>query len=701
MPRLPGQPWTNFTAGELSPRLEGRIDVGKYFNGLIEAQNLQIHPHGGASKRPGSIFVSPVKDNAKKGRLLPFIFSEEQAYILELFDGGMRLFVDRGVLVGGTGPNLVTNGDFASPSGWTLGPGWSISGGVAVKSAGVASSLSQAVALTPGTEYFVSYRIVTATGSGAITFSINGTADTPREKPGRYYAFLTAGASGGVVFSPVSTFGGSVDDVVVRARGPHEIITPWTEAQLPDIKIAQYADVMYMVHPEVAPQKLSRYDNLYWEFKPVEFTSPPAEWADVNYPGAVGFYEKRLWLAGTPKSPQTLWASVTGDYENFTTGTDDDDALEYTIARGEISRIKWLIPQTALLVGTYGGIFSVGARSTLDPITPTNVSITPELGSSVSSWPATLCESHIIFSGRHGKKIREMSYFTDNNGYKTRDLTLLAEHITGQGISELVWQEDPDSLLLVVRNDGVLLAGTYYPSEEVVGWSRWVFGGDGIVESICTIPNTPNGQDDVYLIVQRSINGQTKRYIEVLSNVDWGENLANAFFVDSGLTYEGSPTTIISGLEHLEGQVVQILVDGATHPDRGVLNGKISLQTAGSKVHVGLGYQAKLVTMRPEMQIREGTIQGRRKRVIAITTRLYRSMAVSVGFVGGKCLAMPFRSTADPMDAPPPLFTGDKTFDLANGWDDDGRVAVCQDLPLPMTVLMVIPWMEVGGVVSK
>ena len=147
-------------------------------------------------------------------------------------------------------------------------------------------------------------------------------------------------------------------------------------------------------------------------------------------------------------------------------------------------------------------------------------------------------------------------------------------------------------------------------------------------------------------MVKRTIGGATKRYIEYFSSFDFGSDVEDAFFVDSGLTYSGSSATSISGLDHLEGQSVSILANGATHPDKTVSSGAISLDFAVTKAHIGLNYSSTLQTMRIEAGGTEGTAQGKTKRIHEVVLRLFRTVGVKVGSSETELDRIPFRSSA-------------------------------------------------------
>ena len=206
-----------------------------------------------------------------------------------------------------------------------------------------------------------------------------------------------------------------------------------------------------------------------------------------------------------------------------------------------------------------------------------------------------------------------------------------------------------------------------------------------LVESVVSVPSAT--EDEVYMIVQRTIDGATKRYVEYMKNFDFGTDVSDAFFTDSGLSYSGSAATTLSGLTHLEGEPVVILEEGSTHPDRQVSSGAITLSRSTTKAHIGLKNESTLTTMRLEAGSTDGTAQGKIKRIDEVTVRFFRTVNALVGGDVGTLDRIPFRSGADAMDTAIPLFDGDKEIEFPTGFDQDAFVVVRQDLPLPMTVI--------------
>ena len=266
----------------------------------------------------------------------------------------------------------------------------------------------------------------------------------------------------------------------------------------------------------------------------------------------------------------------------------------------------------------------------------------------------------------------------------------------------MAYQQEPDSILWCVREDGILAGLTYQRSENVVAWHRHKLGGTfgsgasatgyGVVESIASISGTLT-EDELWVIVKRTINGATKRYVEVFSDFDFDETSAADFkFLDSHLTYSGAATSSISGLSHLEGQTVSILADGATHADKVVSSGTITLDRSAQKVVVGLNYNSVLQTMRIEGGAAEGTSQGKTKRISKVVLRLFETVGVKVGPSLSQLETIPFRTTSSLLSQPVDTFlAGDKEIEFRDDYNSDGFIFIKQDQPLPCSVLAIYP----------
>lgn len=407
-------------------------------------------------------------------------------------------------------------------------------------------------------------------------------------------------------------------------------------------------------------------------------------------PSAVAIYEQRLVFAATNFQPQTLFFSKGGDFNDFTAGIDADDGLIYTLGSNQVNVIRYLQPGRNLLVGTAGGEFVV-TKSEDAPLSPTNAVINRQAAYGSADIQPVQVGNVTLFVQRAKRKIRELVFDLNSDSYQAPDLTILAEHITESGVKEIAYQQEPDNVVWMVLENGKLIGMTYRREENVIAFHEHVLGGsDAKVESVAVIPGDLD-EDEVYIAVKRTIDGNVRRHIERFSGFDFGDDVEDAFFVDCGLTYSGSAATTISGLDHLEGQTVAILANGATHPNKTVSNGSVTLNYPATKAHIGLPFTSTLQTMRLEAGGTEGTSQGKTKRIHDVTLRLFRTVGVKVGSSETELDSIPFRSSANAMDTATPLFSGDKEVEFRGGFDTDGFVVVQQDQPLPLTVLGIFP----------
>ena len=420
----------------------------------------------------------------------------------------------------------------------------------------------------------------------------------------------------------------------------------------------------------------------------------------TGYPSCVTFFEQRLVFAATTAQPQAIFFSRSADYENFDDKyhetVADDDAIVYTIASNQVNAIRFLTATRTLIIGTAGGEFAADGGGTGEAITPTNILINKQSNHGAANVDGISLGNATLFLQRAKRKIRELAYNFDVDGYTAPDLTILAEHITESGITQMAYQEEPNSIIWCVRTDGQLLGFTYQREQQVTAWHRHIIGGsfgsgNAVVESVEVLP-TDDSEYQVWIIVKRTIDGVTKRYVEYLHDLKFDTTDDTSFnYLDSQLAYDGSATTTISGLDHLEGETVSVLADGSTHPDKVVSSGAITLERSSTKVKVGLPYVSLLQTMRIDAGANNGTSQSKTKRIYEITARLYESIGIEIGPDLNNMERIPFRSSANAMDSGINVFTGDKEIEFRGNYETDGFIFVRQNQPLPLTVLSLYP----------
>jgi hypothetical protein len=660
---------TNFTGGELSPRLDGRNDLTKYASGCKTLENMIVYPHGSAARRPGTQFVAEVKDSTKKTRLIPFEFSTTQTYMLEFGNQYIRFYKDNGVILSGGSPY-----EIVSPY-------------LEAELFEIKYAQSADVMYICHPNHAV--RKLSRTGHTAWTLTevdfTNGPyLDDNITAVTFHLSAHTVGAGRTLTASAItginSDTGFQTTDVgrLVQFRDGHGKITARTSTTVVTI--------------EILTDMGSSSSSTDWSLGAFSNTTGHAT--------CVTFFEQRLVFAGTKSQPQTLFFSKSGDYENMDENRGgtvaDDDAIIYTIASNQVNAIRFMTATRTLIVGTAGGEFAVSGGGTDIAITPTNILIKKQSNHGAANLDAIAVGNVTLFLQRAKRKIRELAYNFDVDGYLAPDMTILAEHISESGITQMAYQQEPNQIIWCVRTDGQLIALTYQREQQVVAWHRHIFGGsfstgNAVCESVAALP-TDDNEYQIWVIIKRTINGVTKRYVEYLHTFDFDETDNTDFnFLDSQLSYSGSPVTSISGLSHLEGQTVAILADGSTHPRKTVTSGSISLDRSASKVKVGLPYTSLLQTMRLDAGSQDGTSQGKTKRIFDITLRIYESIGIEVGPDLNNMERIPFRSSATLMDQAIPVFTGDKEIEFRGNYETDGYVYVRQDQPLPLTILSLYP----------
>jgi len=384
--------------------------------------------------------------------------------------------------------------------------------------------------------------------------------------------------------------------------------------------------------------------------------------------------------------------------EDFTAGGAlETDAVEFEIATEQVNSIRWLNSGRGLGIGTAGGAFIASSGANFIAITPTNISVRRETTFGAELIVPKRIGNFLYYIQRGGRKLREFAYNFDIDSHIALDMTLLSEQITESGITNIDFQQSPNSVLWCVRADGQMATLTRQQDQEVIAWTRQITGvtggGAGKYESVAVIPM--GEEDEVWVSVQRNVNSITRRYIEFYSPLDFGDTVEESFFVDSGLTFSGAPTSTLTGLDHLEGETVSILNEGAVEPPRTVVNGTITLDNDTTDAKIGLGYVSRIKTLRLEGGSALGTTQGKIVRINEVTFRFFKTVGAIFGREGGPTREIFFRNTNDPMDTAIPLFTGDKRETFPKGFTREPRVFVEQSQPLPMSVLAIAPLYEV------
>lgn len=417
-----------------------------------------------------------------------------------------------------------------------------------------------------------------------------------------------------------------------------------------------------------------------------------------NYPSTVTYMEQRRCFAATDNKPQNVWMTRSATEGNMSQSVPvrDNDAIIFRIAANQQNRIRHLVPLGSLIALTAGGEFRIVAAGS-DVLTPASVKPEPQSYVGASNVQPVVAENSILYAQAQGGHMREFAYTGEGiNGalYRTNDICILAPHLfDGYTVVDIAYSRTAaHPTLWVVRSDGVLLGMTYVPGQNVRAWHQ--HSTDGLFKSVACAAE--GAEDVLYAVVQRSINGRIVQYNERLHSRNFTEQ-EDAFFVDSGLTYDGAPTNSITGFWHLEGESISVLADGAVFRNLTVTGGTVTLPDSitASKAHGGLPITANLRTLPLSWQT-DGFGQGLIKNVSKVHLRLSNSSGVHVGPTDGTLVEVKQRTT-EPFGSPPALYTGWKHVNIAPQWQDDGGIEIEQTDPLPVTVLAMVLDTVSGG----
>lgn len=412
-----------------------------------------------------------------------------------------------------------------------------------------------------------------------------------------------------------------------------------------------------------------------------------------GWPATVAFMEDRLCFGRTPAEPQTVWMSKTGEYINFGTSDPlvDSDSISVSLPSRKLNGVETIIPLGQLLVLTRSSEWSIGGAND-EALSPTTVNTKSHGFRGTNGVDVAVIGNRAIYVQPQGTVMRDIGFEFSSDSYTGDDISLISSHLfTGYEITELCYQQEPDSLIWAIRSDGYMLSATYVREQQVLAWSR--HNTDGLFESVATIPG--DGFDQLWVVTKRGAD----RFVELQTERRPLDISDDQFYVDCGITYSGSPASVITGLDHLEGRTVSILADGVAVPRQTVVGGQITLDVPASTVHVGLLYAFAVETLRIEKEQRDGSLMGRKSRVSHVNVRFLNTRGGEMGadFDNLYDIEPELKKLLPFLDQPNDLVSGDIKHTIASDWDNGGRVAFRQMKPLPVTILAFMPALTVGG----
>lgn len=798
---------TNFTAGELSERLRARVDVAKFQNGARELYNVYPLVHGGARSRSGSKYSAAAKNATKQTRLIPFVFNRLQAFQLELGETYMRFYTPAGQIVdGGSVPIEVATpwddtelDDLKYVQGadtmFLAHPSYAMR--KLVRFSNTSWKLSQVTWEVPPSEEIGERPTTTVTLGATSGAAVVATAAANAFEAGDVGRYLESGAGRGkievytsatqvTVNIPAADAFAAVGPIASQAwkitESPKQALTPSVAGPVGvaitlTLGAAGWKNLAANVHVGAYVElndglvEITGYTSTTVVTGVVRTelsgttAAPSGAWllrqvawnAVDGYPRAVGLYQQRLVAGGTTNFPNFVWGTRTAEYLNFADGVDDADGFVFALASDQLDVIEHLPATKRLLPLTQGAEWSIfgGVEKAL---APTNVRADQETAYGCSSARPLRIGSEIVYPDSSGKIIRALGYRVENDSYNAPDISVLAEHITGDGVLESAYQKAPDKVAWFVRADGRLVSLSIDRDQDAVGFAS--HETDGSFESVSVIPNAAGTAEQLWAVVVRTINGSTVRYIErfeegletdccltgavtenAVTAAAWAAGVleltraghgystgntirlsdftsandveidgeheitvtgANTYEVDLtddpgaiGLGTDAKATVTWNGYGHLALKTVDVVADGYVGKQQTVsAGGVVTLAKAAYAVEIGLHFEGRIVTLPPEVGTGTGTAQGNAMSIHEIIVRFYKTKG---GKVNGQPILSRKMGTGSVLNQPVPEFTGDKRVENL-GWGKAGS----GDSDGSVTILRDQPLpMQVLGVITR
>ena len=637
MPRS-NVPLTNFTSGMWDPKLHGRSDIEQYRNGAKTLTNMIVEWYGGATRIPGTKYIAETETSSEDSTLIPFIYSNVQAYILEFGNLYIRFIKDHAQITDGTTYEVVTT--------------YTASEVIDIQYAQTADVMYL---------FHKSHHPAQLIRSGDASWALSDIAF-------EWGPFRDMNTTAANTMNPSATTGVGIDLV-----------------SSVDFFVAGHVNALFKMHSGY--MKITAVTDaknaVATVIDDLTASTATADWYEGafstyrGFPGTGAFYEDRLVMT----KENTVYLSEPGAYEQFEGGADADDSIIDTVNARQLNDFKWIDSGDFLALGNEGGIVRYWSGSDSSPLTPTNKNAKKIAEEGASGVIPISIGSKPYYIGRDGKIMRTLSYALQSDDYNGADVTLLSRSLVDATIIQMAYQQTPHSIIWMITSSGKLISATINTQQKITAFTQ--HEDTGSYKSIAVIPVT--GYDEVYFIVEREVDGSTVKYIEYLTAYDV-QAQADQFFVRSGITYDGVTTTTITGLDHLEGETVEVFADGYVQPECTVASGQITIARTAEKVQTGLGYTPVLETLDLTSGSAIGSAKSKSRTINQVYVELYNTMSCKIGREG---------SMDDVKFAlPATLFTGLKHITFPEGWKKDKTVRITQSGPMPLTVNGIYPDMN-------
>ena len=712
----------SFTAGEVSPSASARADLDWYTSALAKCENAYIKIQGGIYNRPGTRFIGEIPGwltqtpAFNKIRLVNFSYGQDEPYIL-IFAPIKIFMVDGDSLSrhnAGHLNNITT--PYANPLSLDH---TSYSDTMYI----VGNDNKPYLLVKKGNNIedwdFTPIDFGKDIGSPTIVSIEPKDSNRTPKKYFQYQAsFITKEDVEGKQFPFAATLQPPTADNYLKIK---IAVTAALNVNLKQINIYKSVNGSPNILGFIGSHTVTETGAFDFEFKDENFLpdvgSPPkvpnTPFGDYNkdieeghdgYPGVIGIYQQRLIFGSTRKFPQRVYCSETNDFKSLRGSKPllQTDAIIQDISSGRTNKFIHILDNGGLTLLTTGSEVRVSSGLGFK-LTPEEFSFTEASNFGASDARPTKSGSTSIFTQAQGAKLIGLEYedsLTQRTQNPAKDLTIRATHLfEGRQVVDMTNAKEPDSVIYCVMSDGELVGLTHNKEQQVVAFHGHKTKG----KFYSAASRDDSNKTNTYFAVERTVQGVKKMFIERQSErID--HDITRAEFLDSSIVKEyTNPSPTVDGLDHLNGQVVSVVADGAVYENITVRRGSLNLpfspapnpaQITARRFIVGLPYETIIKTL-PVESIRE-TTEGKTKTITSVTISIYRTVDISVS-IDGKNFATHKAQPLYDDDISAGLHTDKINVRTRPGIGKDVSITIKHKSPLPLTILSITPHFEVNG----
>lgn len=677
---------TAFNTGIITNKLRARDDLRQYTTGVADAFNFYASKYGPIIKRTGTLYKWDTGNVGKSVFLLPFIFSIRQSLVLEFLEGKIRFYTFDGIDFGPIADPLDGSRQYEILTPFTAEQLEHIS---------YVQSLDVIYLAIPGGKTrpkelrryanndwrLVDYEFqdgpyldqnydttqtvtISTTNTGTATLTVAGFTLT-QDDVGRHVRV------------------NHIEEDTLEDRWGWGVITAVTDSTHATIDMKAKA----------------------WETTATSDFRLGAWGTGQGWPTICTIHEQRLCWAGVTNYPW-LWMSNSFNYHNFSPSDysgviQDSNAIYYNMSTDKVTSIKWLASLGSLIIGTE--LYEMRMYAAGAGLSPGDCVVRKETTYGVHDALPVITDDTLIFIQRLQRNLRAVTYDYTRDAYVGPELSVLAESLTVEGMKKIVHQREPNNIVWVLMEDGSLCALTYDKEQEVTAWTRCeIAGKNAKVIDLAVLPSASYMQDMLILLVEREINGVTRRYMEILSK-ELLDNvpLTDVPYLDSAMRYTGAETTKITGLDHLEGETVRVMDRGGLHDDVQVVDGTIEMKYPIKDGWIGLPYESNFETLERDFGDRQVSIKMSKARIHRLVLYMLRTLGLQLYQQQRGMYTQLI--TFDPkcnMDTPPEPISGQKEHDVMTAWtsfDMSYTLKFISEPGLPCTIAGVFAGVEVNA----